>query len=312
MSPTIGPTPGSPAPPGGERPAPRATSAHAPSSAPAKGGTIPIGSPNSPGSAGERPGAQGRPRVARTDRLTTVWLCLAVLAAGATTVFRTALPQPLWTTIHLVTLGVLTNGILQWSWYFARALLRLPPGDRHSGRDNTRRILALNAALVVLIASMWAEWAPGAVVGATGVGAVAAWHGLALVVAARTRLASRFAVVLRYYAAAAVARDVLASGGDVLVECVNPLPITRRLWEETASARGYRFLAVELVCSDTTEHRRRAQRRSSDIGGLELPDWREIEHRDYVPWPEADLRLDTARLTAAEAAQAIIDLGLAD
>ena len=114
-----------------------------------------------------------------------------------------------------------------------------------------------------------------------------------------------------YYAAAAVAGDVLASGGEVLVECVNPLPITRRLWEETASAQGYRFLAVELICSDTTEHRRRAQRRSSDIGGLELPDWREIEHRDYVPWPEADLRLDTARLTAAEAAQAIIDLGLA-
>ena len=113
-----------------------------------------------------------------------------------------------------------------------------------------------------------------------------------------------------YYAAAAVARDVLASGGDVLVECVNPLPITRRLWEETASARGYRFLAVELVCSDTTEHRRRAQRRSSDIGGLELPDWREIEHRDYAPWPEADLRLDTARLTTTEAARTIICHGL--
>ena len=71
--------------------------------------------------------------MARTDRLTTVWLCLAVLAAGATTVFRTALPQPLWTTIHLVTLGVLTNGILQWSWYFARALLRLPPGTATPG-----------------------------------------------------------------------------------------------------------------------------------------------------------------------------------
>ena len=112
-----------------------------------------------------------------------------------------------------------------------------------------------------------------------------------------------------YYAAAAVARDVLASGGDVLVECVNPLPLTRSLWEETASDLGARYLAVELTCSDTTEHRRRAQRRSSDIGGLELPDWREIEHRDYVPWPEAALRLDTARLTAAEAARAVISAG---
>ena len=111
-----------------------------------------------------------------------------------------------------------------------------------------------------------------------------------------------------YYVAAAVARDVLASGGDVLVECVNPLPITRRLWEETASAVGARFLSVELTCSDAAEHRRRAQQRVSDIKGLELPGWQEITHRDYAPWPEADLRLDTARLTATEAARSVIGL----
>ena len=86
-----------------------------------------------------------------------------------------------------------------------------------------------------------------------------------------------------YYAAAAVARDVLDSGGDVLVECVNPLPLTRRLWEETASDLGARFLAVELICSDEAEHRRRAQQRVSDIKGLELPDWRAVERRDYAP-----------------------------
>ena len=113
-----------------------------------------------------------------------------------------------------------------------------------------------------------------------------------------------------YYAAAAVAGDVLASGGEVLVECVNPLPITRRLWEETASAQGCRFLAVELICSDRTEHRRRAQQRVSDIEGLELPDWQAVERRDYAPWPEADLRLDTARLTTTEAARTIICHGL--
>ena len=109
-----------------------------------------------------------------------------------------------------------------------------------------------------------------------------------------------------YYVAAAVARDVLDSGGDVLVECVNPLPLTRRLWEETASDLGARFLA------DEAEHRRRAQQRVSDIKGLELPGWQEIARRDYAPWPEADLRLDTARLTATEAARAIIGLSPAD
>ena len=222
--------------------------------------------------------------MARTDRLTTVWLCLAVLAAGATTVFRTALPQPLWTTIHLVTLGVLTNGILQWSWYFARALLRLPPGDRHSGRDNTRRILALNAALVVLIASMWAEWAPGAVVGATGVGAVAAWHGLALVVAARTRLASRFAVVLRYYAAAAaflVLAAVLAglvataafaaSAPQWLVGARSAITVAHAI----AGVGGWVGLTMggTIVTLGPTAVRTRMDPRAVDLASLALPVW---------------------------------------
>ncbi len=108
-----------------------------------------------------------------------------------------------------------------------------------------------------------------------------------------------------YYAAAAVAGDVLSTGGDVLVECVNPLPITRRLWERTAADAGSCLLQVELVCSDRDEHRRRVEQRVSDIAGLVLPDWRDVLQRDYAPWPEADLRLDTGRLEAAGVAELI-------
>ena len=108
-----------------------------------------------------------------------------------------------------------------------------------------------------------------------------------------------------YYAAAAVAGDVLSTGGDVLVECVNPLPITRRLWERTALDAGSRLLQVELVCSDREEHRRRVEQRVSDIAGLVLPDWRDVLQRDYAPWPEADLRLDTGRLEVTGAAELI-------
>ena len=74
-------------------------------------------------------------RVARTDRLTTAWMLVAVVVMAVGLGLRGALPQPLWTMVHVVTLGVLSNAILQWSWYFARALLHLPPGDRRSGRD---------------------------------------------------------------------------------------------------------------------------------------------------------------------------------
>ena len=111
-----------------------------------------------------------------------------------------------------------------------------------------------------------------------------------------------------YWAAAAVAADVLPTGGDVLVECVNPLPVTRRLWARTAAGAGAALLGVELVCSDAAEHRRRVEQRVSDIDGLVLPDWRAVLRRDYEPWPEADLRADTAREAPARLARTVVEL----
>ncbi|NMM22549.1 MAG: hypothetical protein HHJ11_03435, partial [Phycicoccus sp.] len=145
----------------------------------------------------------GRPRRLRTDRLTTSWMLVALGTAAVSLTVRGVLPQPLWTSVHVVTLGVLTSSVLQWSWYFARALLHLPATDTRSGRDATLRMLAFHASLVGLVAAMWTGQVVGTIAGAAAIGAVIAWHGLALVGAARTRLANRFAFVARYYIAAA-------------------------------------------------------------------------------------------------------------
>ncbi len=48
-----------------------------------------------------------KPRVPRTDRATSVWMCVAAACAAITIVARGRIPQNLWTMIHLVTLGVL-------------------------------------------------------------------------------------------------------------------------------------------------------------------------------------------------------------
>ncbi|ACZ30663.1 hypothetical protein Xcel_1640 [Xylanimonas cellulosilytica DSM 15894] len=149
-----------------------------------------------------RPPATSAPRRPRTDRMTTVWLVAAVVTAALAVGARDVLPQALWTTIHVVTLGVLTNAILQWSWYFARALLHLPADDPRSGRDAVRRSVAFNLALVGLVASMWTAAVWGTVVFAGAVGAVIGWHGFAMLRAARGRFASRFAVVVRFYVTA--------------------------------------------------------------------------------------------------------------
>lgn len=143
-----------------------------------------------------------RSRRPRTDRITTMWMLLALAGAVTGLITRSALPQTWWTTIHLVTLGVLTNGILQWSWYFARGLLRLPPTDRRSGRDAVLRSVIFNLALVGLVAGMWASVPVLVIAFATVVGAVVAWHGYAIVLAARDALGSRHAPLLRFYVAA--------------------------------------------------------------------------------------------------------------
>jgi nitrite reductase (NO-forming) len=167
--------------------------------------------------------APPRRRRRRTDRLASVWLVAALVIAGIGLVSRSALPQPLWTLVHVVTLGVLTNAILQWSWYFARTLLRLPDDDPRAGRDAVIRTIAFNVVLVGLFVAMWTARTVAVVAFATGIGAVIAWHGLALLRAARTRLVSRFAVVVRFYVAAAAFLVVgCALAGIIAIAMLDP------------------------------------------------------------------------------------------
>ena len=139
----------------------------------------------------------------RTDTFTSIWMMIAVAMAIATLVAKSRMPQPLWTMIHLVTLGVLSNGIFQWSWFFARSLARLSADDPRARRHNTIRILIFNAFFASLFVSMWLGWMVGTVIAATGIAAVAAWHGAEMLSVLRERLASRFVVVVRYYVCSA-------------------------------------------------------------------------------------------------------------
>ncbi|WP_103062304.1 AAA family ATPase [Actinomyces qiguomingii] len=104
----------------------------------------------------------------------------------------------------------------------------------------------------------------------------------------------------------AVAGDLLDGGNDVLAECVNPLPVTRDAWRETARAHNAVLIEVELLCSDPAIHRERAESRDVDIPGLEVPDWQAIRAREYHPWDDAGvLRIDTVETSPQDAAAAI-------
>jgi len=69
------------------------------------------------------------------------------------------------------------------------------------------------------------------------------------------------------------AREQLELGLDVIVECVNPIAVTRDSWLRTAAEAGAAILEVEVACSDESEHRRRVETRTSDVEGLLKPTW---------------------------------------
>jgi predicted kinase len=100
-----------------------------------------------------------------------------------------------------------------------------------------------------------------------------------------------------YVAAYRIAEDNLRLGMSVVADSVNPIGITRRAWRDVAIRAGAPFVEIEVVCSDVTEHRQRVETRSSDIPGLRLPTWNEVESRVYEPWETAPLVVDTAGRT---------------
>jgi predicted kinase len=104
-----------------------------------------------------------------------------------------------------------------------------------------------------------------------------------------------------YVVAQALAASNLANGRIVVADCVNPVAESRQGWRAVAARVGKRVIEVELICSDLTLHRLRVEQRSSDIEGLVLPTWQDVQARDYVPWEEPHVVIDTGRMTPDEA-----------
>lgn len=97
-----------------------------------------------------------------------------------------------------------------------------------------------------------------------------------------------------YDLALAVADTCLAAGGDVVVDAVFPIAISRRPFSELAERLGVPIHWVRLVCSDTTEHRRRVESRVFDLPGSGRPDWAAVTGRETDEWTEPHAVVDTA------------------
>lgn len=110
---------------------------------------------------------------------------------------------------------------------------------------------------------------------------------------------------LGYRALAAAAEGALSQGIDVIGDCVNPIEMTRRLFQDASARVKAHHLDVELVCSDQSEHRKRVEGRAADIPGLALPSWAAVAAREWEPLATGHLSIDTIRLSAEDAAKII-------
>ncbi len=108
-----------------------------------------------------------------------------------------------------------------------------------------------------------------------------------------------------YLVARQLAAENLRLGRIVIVDCVNPLNLTREMFRSAADENHADLLEVEVVCSDPSEHRRRVETRTVAIPGLRPPTWDEVVSGDYESWPLPHLKLDTFGLTPEECARLI-------
>ncbi|HEY1787706.1 MAG TPA: AAA family ATPase [Verrucomicrobiae bacterium] len=103
-----------------------------------------------------------------------------------------------------------------------------------------------------------------------------------------------------------IALDNLRLGLSVVADSCNPIELTRRAWERVAGEANADFVNIEVICSDKSEHKKRAEARTADIKGHKLPTWEDIENRDYHKWHQERTAIDTAGRTEGECFETLL------
>jgi predicted kinase len=97
-----------------------------------------------------------------------------------------------------------------------------------------------------------------------------------------------------------IASDNLRLGMSVVSDCCNPIELTRREWVQVALEAKANYINIEVICSDAQTHRQRVESRISTVPGLRMPNWSEVENREYHKWMDDRIIIDTANRTETE------------
>lgn len=91
-----------------------------------------------------------------------------------------------------------------------------------------------------------------------------------------------------------IANDNLKLGNNVVSDSCNPINLTRNMWENLAILNNSRYINIEVVCSDEVEHQKRLRERVNEVENLKVLSWEEIVGREYHPWTEDRIIIETA------------------
>ena len=109
-----------------------------------------------------------------------------------------------------------------------------------------------------------------------------------------------------YMTAYAIAKENLELGLNVIADSVNPIEVTRQDYRQVAKQSKVPYIEIELVCSDSTQHKNRIEVRQSSVTNLKLPTWQDVLDREYEIWHSADMIIDTAINSSVLAVDMII------
>ena len=92
-----------------------------------------------------------------------------------------------------------------------------------------------------------------------------------------------------YEALINLAFENLILGHHVIIDTVNPLHISRKMFNELAERTKADTIQFELKIKDSLIHQNRVENRKTDIDGLKVPSWQDVVKREYEVW---DIDLD--------------------
>jgi len=101
-----------------------------------------------------------------------------------------------------------------------------------------------------------------------------------------------------YVVADTLAAEQLKLGISVIIDAVNAIKEARDMWQKLSAKYNAKLIIIECIL-DTKIHKERLEERVRNMHGMPEVTWEDVENRkkEYLPWQEERLVLDTSQST---------------